>query len=264
MPQNSPASADALARRDLGAELLALVAADAPAGPVAWTQFFQRQRRVREALIQRLSPGGAFMRAFAETLQSQLPGLTAANALPATDQVMHNRAKQQTRWLALLNDDGFRASVMAQAAAPPPEPPPIDAEKREELVAMLLQPHAPGGPEPAVHILANADGQKRWHEALAVCWEPGGALHEQLLREMKAALPDVPASDVALAADRFIGQRYIKAVSVAAAMEPDSGVVQDAMRRSLGELAQAPAAPKSTLRQAISVLLGAATPSLSA
>lgn len=109
----------------------------------------------------------------------------------------------------------------------------FDREKsRRKLVESLEQTANPNGPEPAIHILANAQGQREWHRALAEAFAPDGVFAMQFTRALTFRLPEIPPERVASAAGDFLGERYRRAREVELLLTEPETVIHDAIARS--------------------------------
>lgn len=223
----------------LEAELLHAAATQSVVTPLQVSQLILEQRRIREAFVEALKPGGAVASVLTAEICRQLPDTNATAAYIAVNQMLYRRAKEQAEWHRVLTyDQQFHSDITAKLHAPAPladapSAPLLTPQDHAKLVESLLQSKRESGPEPVIHILAAADGQRRWHDALAVAWQPGGAVHGRLMSDMRLLLPDVPERHVEGAVARYLDARYDRAVTIAGAMEVESPVVQQAMVQSL-------------------------------
>ncbi len=240
-PNSNPTASSAAAPQgfaDIAREFLNAHTFSATLAPVSHADFLMEQRRLREAIAQALAPQGKVVATFAEEMRKALPILSEAHAREAVAQTCARRAAEQQQFLKLLTSDTrFHAAGRLKEADVPQEKDPTD-----KFVEILAQPKLAGGPEPIIHILAQADGQERWHAALIECWKPGGKVHAALEASLKELAPDLRPEMVEFAADHFIRNRHKRAVMATKLMSAESHVVQKAIAISMEAAAKKQAA----------------------
>lgn len=209
--------------------------------------FAEQAKRLADAYVQVLHPGGGFARRLAQSHFEALqhwqnragigdpsPDILYQSALVSIQSILLNRRDDMIALRRLLDEPEFRQELAQGLAAPPPaRRAKLSPAKQEELVESLVQSKGPTGREPAVHIYANAKGQAAEHKALADCFDPNGAVAVALLSELQKAVvksggEKIPAAVV----QEYLEDRRHAANLVVDALKLDGAVIDDAIHRS--------------------------------
>lgn len=232
-----PKVLNAAQKEQYAQELLTLAEGHNLADLKTFQEFAANEARFREAMVQALHPDATFSHEFAHKLQLHFPGMDHQIAMQAGQSFLINRRDDQAARLALIQaEPGFLAEIaVRQKNGETPKPPEdfqLTQEKRTKLAESFALPDRASGPEPAIHILANAFGQKIWHEKLAIAMRPEGPLEAVLAGDLARHAPGLPAEFIAKGSRHFMKERHVRAQAVTDSLSAEGGVVQEAIRMS--------------------------------
>lgn len=193
------------------------------------------QQALAEALTNPAFVGTA-VASFTQAMKAEQPN-AAYHASPAEarreiESILKNRVRDAQSFASLLAQPEFIARTRALAAEPitPPQPYNLPPGKPAEIIRRLVQPTDVDGPEPAVHVAASALGQQMVHQALAVTFQPDGALHAPLMTALRQAQPTLDEASIHRLTNQWLAARVGPAQAVADGLAPTGALYQEAMK----------------------------------
>lgn len=157
---------------------------------------------------------------------------TPAQAHESMQQIMKRRAAEANQFAALLETGDYVASLagitpeQAQAAVPALR----DVKMADTLNDLLHLEN--GAPQVIAHIDAAAKGAMLEHDALALVFAADGALHDAMMTDIAAHLPNANRDDVHRVAAQWLGDREAAAKLTSELSSNEGAAYIEAVRQS--------------------------------
>lgn len=137
----------------------------------------------------------------------------------------NNTSFGYTGSLLTTNKKNMQAQPLNNSPTPPRHYSAIEAA----LLRQLVLPWGKDGKrEPAIHIVATADGYQKIYHAIASSMEQNGAVKQSIAEQIKQFMPELSDHVIAQSAESYVLNRQDEAHKIVEGLAPDGYLVQQA------------------------------------